>query len=92
MLLHLLGVLYVRSVRNPLTTLAKVATLGGGLACFISVYGLSAFWSDADRHFANAERIFVISSTRVNDTIGSLRSPATSRHVAEYLRTDFPQL
>ena len=79
MLLHLLGVAYVRSVRDPLTTLAKVATLAGGLACFLAAYGLAAFWNDADRHFVNAERIVVVSSTRVNDTLGSLRSPATSR-------------
>jgi putative ABC transport system permease protein len=92
MLLHLLGVAYVRSVRAPFTTLAKVATLAGGLACFVTVFGLAAFWTDADRHFSNAERILVVSSTRVNDTLGSLRSPATSRHVAEYLRTDFARL
>jgi len=92
MLLHLLGVAYVRSVRGPLTTLAKVATLAGGLASFLTVYGIAAFWTDADRHFSNAERILIVSSTRVNDTLGSLRSPATSRHVAEYLRADFARL
>jgi putative ABC transport system permease protein len=92
MLLHLLGVAYVRSVRDPFTTFAKVTTLAGGLACFLAVYGLTAFWNDADRHFDKAERILVVSSTRVNDTLGSLRSPATSRHVGEYLRTDFTRL
>ncbi|HEY8519712.1 MAG TPA: ABC transporter permease [Gammaproteobacteria bacterium] len=98
MLIHYLTVALAAHRRRPLPTLLGVVTLAAGLACFLAAYGVAAFWDRADRHFANAERIFAVTSEwefrEVRDG-AQFRTgvvPATNPWLAPYLRADFPAL
>lgn len=98
MLTHYLTVAFGTHLRHPAAALLGVATLALGLVCFITAYGVTAFWNRADRHFANAERIFAVTSEwEVRDLQAATRFRSgvrarTNPWLAEYLRADFPAL
>jgi putative ABC transport system permease protein len=97
-LTHYLTVALGTHLRRPAATLLCVATLTLGLACFVTAYGVTAFWGRADRHFANAERIFAVTSEwEVRDVQEGTRFRSgvrgrTNPWLAQYLRADFPAL
>src|SRR5687768_4479706 len=80
--------------RSPLAAAIRVLTLAVGLACFIAAHAITGFWQRSERHFANVDRIFSV-STDLAFRDGSLDTgelPLTNEHVASYLETDYPGL
>lgn len=93
MLQHYLTVALRSLGRSPVSSLFNALTLALGLACFVAAYAVVAYWGKGDQHFANAERIHVMTMSFTLDggfTIGTV--PQVSEPLARYLRTDFPQL
>jgi putative ABC transport system permease protein len=93
-LTHYLSVA-LRNVRKaPVAAAMNVLTLAIGLACFVTVYGFVAFWNQAERHFANADRIAVLTmSLKLLDGDYSYDGDINvSDHAARYIDEDFPQL
>jgi putative ABC transport system permease protein len=85
----------LRSLRRaPLTAAVNVIALALGLAAFVTAYGVVSFWDRSERHFANADRTYVITSN-LEARNGSIRTgvqPTTNRLYADYLRVEFPEL
>ena len=80
--------------RNRTSSVIGIVGLGVGLACFITTYGVANYLLSSDRQFANADRAYVVSErmTSAKADFDTGVRPTTSPLVAEYLRTDFPQL
>jgi hypothetical protein len=80
----------------PGAALVNVITLALGLACFTLAYAVVRFWDGADRHFANAERTYVVTSdNRLRGDGDVFRTgvvPSVNRWFAQYLRADYPQI
>ncbi|HEX2538340.1 MAG TPA: ABC transporter permease, partial [Pseudolabrys sp.] len=78
--------------RTPLTATVNVLALAMGLAAFIVAYGIVSFWDKSERHFANVDRTYVITSDLEarNGSIKTGVSPVTNRLYADYLRNEFP--
>ncbi|HEY8519710.1 MAG TPA: ABC transporter permease [Gammaproteobacteria bacterium] len=93
MLMHYLYVALRNARRGPFAFVMNVLTLAVGLACFVTVYGFVDFWRSADRHFANADRIYAVTmefEARVGSfAMGAFGAPEP---LAELLRADFPQI
>lgn len=90
---HYFAVALLNFRKAPFATFANVAVLGLGLAAFIAAYAVIGFWDRAERHFANADRTFVISSRIEQAGNVVLReTAATNSYAASYLRTDYPQI
>jgi putative ABC transport system permease protein len=95
---HYLHVAWANLRRTPAVTAVSVFTLTLGLLAFLATFGVVRFWESADRHFANAERTYVMTSAwRVRaapDDAGFAQGPMprTNQWLAEYLREDFPQI
>jgi putative ABC transport system permease protein len=85
----------VRSMRRaPTLSAINILTLTLGLVCFLAAYGIVGFWDRAEAHFANAPRIYVV-TTSVAPTGSDTRSgqsPLSNSSVAQYLRADFPAI
>jgi putative ABC transport system permease protein len=79
---------------RPVISLLNVLTLALGLSCFVFAYALTTFWNSSDRHFANAERTYIVSTAMSfrdgRADMGSI--PRVNDHLAEYLRVDYPSL
>jgi len=94
MLTHYL-LIAVRNVeRHRFTTLVAVAGLALGLACFIGARLFVSHIDGAERHFPNAERIYVVHQTSSWAPIG-LEVPfgsSVTPLIAERLRSDYPQI
>jgi putative ABC transport system permease protein len=80
--------------RNKFTTAINLLCLSMGMACFAVAYGVVAWFTNTDRHYANAERISFV--TEKVDLRGVARpgapSPMTSWVVGDLLRTELPQV
>ena len=63
MLGHYLAIALRNLHRAPFTALINVATLALGLVAFVAAYAVVSYWSHSDRHFANADRTYVITAS-----------------------------
>ncbi|HET8697367.1 MAG TPA: ABC transporter permease [Gammaproteobacteria bacterium] len=79
--------------RAPLTALVNVLALALGLAAFVTAYGIVTFWNKSERHFANADRTYVITADleAVNGAIKTGVQPTTNRLYADYLKAEFTE-
>jgi putative ABC transport system permease protein len=71
-----------------LTTAINVACLTIGLVCFLAIYAMVTYLDAGERHYANADRIYMITWTQD----GSPESPFGSWLIAPHLKADFPEL
>lgn len=80
--------------RAPFATAIRVLTLAAGLACFVTAQAIAGFWRTSERHFADVERIFAVTTDLAftNGTLATAELPLTNEHVAQYLESDFPEL
>lgn len=46
--------------RAPLSSAVNVATLALGATCFVVAYAFVTFWERSEQHFANADRIALL--------------------------------
>ncbi|HET7131611.1 MAG TPA: ABC transporter permease, partial [Gammaproteobacteria bacterium] len=78
--------------RAPFTASINVLALALGLAAFIAAHGVVTYWDRSERHFANADRTYVVTAALAASN-GSVRvrGAGTSRLYAEHLRADFPE-
>jgi putative ABC transport system permease protein len=92
MLRHYL-VIALRSFRRaPVATSINILALALGLAAFIAAYGVVSYWDRSERHFANADRTYVVTAAFAGRDGGvAVAGPVTNRLYAEYLRADFPE-
>ena len=94
MLTHYLLIAARNLERHRFTTIVAVAGLALGLACFIGARLFVSYVDGAERHFPNAERIYVVYQTSSWDPIG-LEVPlgaSVTPLIAEPLRIDYPQI
>lgn len=92
MLIHYLTLAIRNARRAPVAFAINVFTLAVGLVCFITAYAFAAFWGNAERHFANADRIHVLTMSYTfldRDVQGIVSAPL---HAAETLLAHFPSL
>jgi putative ABC transport system permease protein len=83
----------LRNVRSaPFAFAMNVLTLALGLACFVTVYAFVTFWQSAEQHFANANRIAVVTTsfTLADNSFSFKNDPRVTEYAAKYLRADFP--
>jgi putative ABC transport system permease protein len=90
---HYLAIAIRNLKRAPLTAVINVATLTLGLVAFVAAYAVVTYWRNSDRHFANVDRIYVITaSLALRD--GSVKTgtmPQTNELYERYLRIEFPE-
>jgi putative ABC transport system permease protein len=91
---HLLAVALRNIRRAPFASGVNVLTLAVGLVCFVAAYAFVTFWGSAERHFAKASDIYVLTAT-----FGSDDQPGGITHrtripdvAAELLKTDYPAI
>jgi putative ABC transport system permease protein len=94
MLSHYLAIALRNLRRAPLTALINVATLALGLIAFVAAYGVVAYWNHSDRHFANADRTYVITASLAlrDGSIATGNMPQTNDLYQRYMRLEFPEL
>ncbi|HEX5046623.1 MAG TPA: ABC transporter permease [Gammaproteobacteria bacterium] len=95
MLRHFFSMSLASFRKAPFATLTNVTTLAIGLVSFVVAYGLVAFWARADEHLThNSDRTFAIASRSMLADGSLLHSltPGANEFLAQYLRTDFPEL
>jgi putative ABC transport system permease protein len=93
MLFHFLRAALANLRLGKQTTLINVAGLSLGLTCFIVAYVCAAYLASADRHFPNADRIYVMQQRIVASGEDAARpfGPVSER-LAPYLRVEAPEL
>jgi len=76
--------------RNKFTTTINVLCLAMGMTCFAAAYGVVAWFTNADRHYANSDRTFVVTETlnAKGSTAGVPSSPLTSWVLGSLVRTN----
>ena len=79
-------------VRAPFATGVNVLTLAAGLFCFLTAYAFVTFWNGAERHFPNAERVQVLTTTFRLPGFESRADTTGPTRAAAQLRIDFPEL
>ncbi|HET8698681.1 MAG TPA: hypothetical protein VFO94_14410, partial [Gammaproteobacteria bacterium] len=91
---HLLAVALRNTRRAPFASGVNLLTLAVGLVCFVTAYAFVTFWGSAERHFAKASDIYVLTAT-----FGSDDAPGGVTHrtripevAAELLKTDYPEI
>jgi putative ABC transport system permease protein len=85
----------LRNVRSaPFVFAMNVLTLALGLACFVTAYAFVAFWESAEQHFANADRIAVLTTNMsvTGQDFSYEDAPHVPEHAARYLQEDFPAI
>jgi putative ABC transport system permease protein len=94
MITHYLSTAFRHFRRHRVTAAINIACLALGLTCFIVIYAVIDNYDRADRHFAKSARTYVITQ-RIQwagrDATGPT-SPNSTWPVADYLRTDVPEL
>ncbi len=94
MLNHYLTIALRSFRRNPFTASVNIFALALGLTAFVTTYAVVNYWDRGERHFANAERTYVVTAD-LEARDGSVRTgpqPTTNRLYAEYLRAEFPEI
>ncbi|HUL81088.1 MAG TPA: ABC transporter permease [Gammaproteobacteria bacterium] len=94
MLGHYLAIALRNLRRAPFTAAINVATLALGLVAFVAAYAVVMYWNHSDRHFANADRTYVVTASLAlrDGSISTGTMPATNELYAKYLKVDFPEL
>ncbi len=92
MLSHYFAVALRKLRSAPVAAAMNVLTLALGLACFVAVYAFVAFWGSAERQFAKADRIAVLteSMTLADNSFSYEDEPAVPEIAAQYLKSEFP--
>ena len=92
MIAHHLAIALRRCRAAPFTTLANVATLAVGLACFIAAYGVATYWRSGDAETARTDRVVVISLRF--EPVGQTSVPGvlSPTPLGRYLREEMPEL
>ena len=94
----MLGHYFAIALRNlrraPFTAAINVATLALGLVAFVAAYAVVAYWQNSDRHFANADRTYVITASLAlrDGSISTGQMPQTNELYQKYLKLEFPEL
>jgi putative ABC transport system permease protein len=72
----------------------NVLTLALGLACFVVVYAFVMFWRHAEEHFANADRIVVLTQNVefLDGGVKLVDDTGTPGVAAGYLEAEFPTI
>jgi putative ABC transport system permease protein len=93
MLGHYLSIALRNLRRAPFTALINVATLALGLVAFVAAYAVVAYWSHSDRHFANADRTYVVTASLAlrDGSISTGNMPQTNDLYQKYMRLEFPE-
>jgi putative ABC transport system permease protein len=79
--------------RAPLASVVSILTLTLGLVCIVTAFAFVSFWERAERHFANADRIAVLTTNlSIPGLITFTDDPGTPEQAAAYLDADFPEL
>ena len=93
MLGHYLRIALRNLRRAPGTAFINVLALSLGLVCFISAYAIVDYWDHSERHFKNADRIYVITAKLAlrDGSITTGVMPQTNELYERYLRIDFPE-
>ena len=93
MLGHYIAIALRNLRRAPFTALINVATLALGLVAFVAAYAVVAYWSNSDRHFANASRTYVITASLAlrDGSISTGNMPQTNELYQKYMRLEFPE-
>jgi len=80
--------------RNKFTTSINVLCLTMGMVCFAAAYGVVAWFTNADRHYANSDRIFFLteSLTPKGSTQPGSPAPLTSWVLGSLARANLTQL
>jgi putative ABC transport system permease protein len=93
MLRHYLAIALRNLRRAPFTALVNVATLALGLVAFVAAYSVVAYWNHSDRHFANADRTYVITASLAlrDGSISTGNMPQTNELYQKYMRLEFPE-
>ena len=91
---HYLTVAWRNLRKSPGATAVNVVTLALGLACFVTAAAVVDYWEKSERHFENADRIAVISTSfeALDGSFATGAMPFTALHLADYLAADFPNL
>jgi putative ABC transport system permease protein len=87
--------LALRNIRGaPLASLVNLLTLAVGLVCFVTAYAFVTFWGSAERHFRNADDIYVLTTTLryENNNFGLANAIGAPDVAAETLKSDFPAI
>lgn len=94
MLKHYLAVALCNARSAPFVFVMNVLTLGVGLACFVTAYAFVTFWQSAEKHFANADRIAVLTTNMAvtGQEFAYEDAPSVPEHAAKYLKEDFPAI
>lgn len=94
MLYHDLIVALRRIARQRFYSAVSVSALAFGLVCFVATYLLVSYVRGYDRHFANADRTYVIAQSVRDETSGRDLpfNVGSSLHLGEQLRIDVPEL
>jgi putative ABC transport system permease protein len=94
LLRHYLSLALRNVRRSPVASTLNVLTLALGLACFTIAMAFVSFWQRAEEHFANADRVAVLTmNLELSD--GSLRftdDTGTPEIAATYIKAEFPSL
>jgi putative ABC transport system permease protein len=77
----------------PFTAFINVFTLALGLVAFVAAYAVAGYWNDSDRHFANADRTFVITSSQAlaDGSSATGMQLMTNELYQRYLQVEFPE-
>ena len=79
-------------LRAPIITAVNIIGLALGIACFLVAWGLSSNWQQSDSHFANSDRIFVLTQQFQTNKNIPRGNPYSATPAARYLREDVPEL
>lgn len=93
MLGHYLRIALRNLRRAPVTALVNVLALALGLVSFVAAYAVVGYWGHSERHFENADRIYVITAKLAlrDGSISTGVIPQTNELYERYLRVDFPE-
>lgn len=90
---HYLSIALRNVRRAPFTAFINIFTLALGLVAFVTAYAVVGYWDNSDRHFANADRTFVITSNiaLADGSTATGTWPWTNDLYERYLRVEFPE-
>jgi putative ABC transport system permease protein len=94
MLRHYFSIALRNLGRAPLTALISVTTLALGLVAFVAAYAVVGYWSHSERHFANADRTYVLTAKLAlrDGSISTGAMPQTNELYEKYVRVEFPEI
>ena len=78
MITHYLSTALRHFGRHRTTTALNVVCLTIGLVCFLAIYAVVVYLGSGDRHYANADRIFMIGESSNDSITASLYSGPSS--------------